>query len=369
MSGLTRRQILLAGLALPLAGCGNDFSDSFEESLPKRLGAGGLAALVEQARREGSLMVYGAPSQDKFGRWTVLFEREFGIPVEYYRGPSNSVYQRFVQEQRAGRRLADIISISDLNVIRDGVRKGMISRYTPQTASLFPQAARLDAAAYPLFVSLSPVAWNTRIVPPDLQAALSADPLRAILDPRLMDRIVLVDIAAGGPQLATSANLTNRGARQYGWDYLRRIAAQRPAIVRTSPVILDRVIAGDAWVALDGYDSIFAPAAVAGAPIAFSYPDPVAAAPFYVSVARHAAHPFAARLFSEWSTSIAAQNSLAMITNTQVLIRGFEDRRVIRSMPWYRPPHALYLEWQQDPQLRDEELHDYFRRWRATMEG
>jgi iron(III) transport system substrate-binding protein len=370
MTSLSRRQLLLASLALPLAGCSNDFSDAFEDSLPKSSDeAGGFDALVAKAKAEGALMVYGAPSQDKFGRWTTLFEKEFGIPVGYYRGPSSAVYQRFVQEQRAGRRLADVVSISDLNVIGDGVRKGMIARYTPRTAALYPATARLDAAAYPLFVSLSPVAWNTRVVPADLQRALAADPLRAILDPRLKDRIVMVDIASGGPQLATSANLTNRGADRYGWAYLERIAAQRPTIARTSPVILDSVIAGDAWAALDGYDSIFAPAAAAGAPLAFAYPDPVAASPFYVSVTRHAAHPYAARLFSEWSTSVAAQNSLASITNTQVLIKGFKDERTILKMPWYRPPRNLYLEWQQDPMLQNENLRDYVRRWRTVMEG
>lgn len=370
MTGISRRHFIATGLALPLAGCGNDFSDAFEDSLPRRVDqAGDFDALVAKAKAEGGLLVYGAPSQDKFGRWTKLFEREFGIPVSYYRGPSNSVYQRFVQEQRAGRRLADIISISDVNVIGDGVRKGMIASYAPRTAELYPANARLDGGAYPLFVSLSPVAWNTRVVPQDLQARLAADPLGAILDPRLKDRIVMVDIAAGGPQLATSANLTNRGADRYGWAYLERIAAQRPTVARTSPVILDSVIAGDAWVAFDGYDSIFAPAAAAGAPLAFSYPDPVAASPFYVSVARHAAHPYAARLFSEWSTSVAAQNSLASITNTQVLIRGFKDERSILKMPWYRPPKNLYLDWQQDPALQLENLHDYIRRWRALMEG
>lgn len=370
MTGFSRRDLLLTGLALPIAGCSNDFSDTFEDSLPTSAErAGGFDQLVAKAKAEGALMVYGAPSQDKFGRWTALFEREFGIPVSYYRGPSNTVYQRFAQEQHAGRRIADIISISDLNVIEDGVRKGMIARYTPRTSGLFPQNAQLQGAAYPLFVSLSTVAWNTRVVPPDLQEALARDPLRALLDPRLKDRITLVDIAAGGPQIATSANLTNRGARQYGWPYLERLARQRPTIARTSPVILDSVTAGDAWVAFDGYDSIFAPAAVAGGPLAFVYPDPVAASPFYVSVARHAAHPFAARLFSEWSTSLAAQQALATITNTLVLIRGFRDERTIRDMPWYKPPRNLYLEWQRDPQLQNENLRDYFRRWRALMGG
>lgn len=370
MTELSRRQMIASGAAVLLAGCSGSSHDAADDHLPDTLAkAGGMDALVAKARAEGQLLIYGSPSQDKFLRWTKQFEKRFGIPVQYYRSPSNAVYQRFVQEQHAGRRLADILSISDLNVIADGAQKRMIARYTPQTAAQFPATARLDGIAYPLFVSLSAVGWNTSIVPADLQRHLSDDPLAALLDPRLKGRIVMVDVSAGGPQLATSANLVVNLAGRYGWPYLSKLAAQQPMIVRTGPVALDGVTAGDYWVAFDGYDSLFAPQAAAGAPIAFRYPDPVAASPFYLSVARHAAHPYAARLFAEWAASLEAQNSLAVITNTQVLIKGFQDARPVRTLPWYRAPDHLYLDWQTDPRFQHEDLRDFYRRWHTVFGG
>ena len=370
MTELSRRQMIASGLGLLLAGCGRSLTDAPDEHMPIDLaGAGGMDSLIAKARAEGQLLIYGSPSQDKFARWTKLFERKYGIPVQYYRSPSNAVYQRLVQEQHAGRRLADILSISDLNVIGDGAQKRMIARYTPRTAAQFPASARLDGIAYPLFVSLSAVAWNTRVVPADLQEHLSRDPLAAMLDPRLKGRIVSVDVTAGGPQLATSANLAVNQASRYGWEYLEKIAAQQPVVTRTGPVVLDGVTAGDYWATLDGYDSLFAPQAAAGAPVAFRYPDPVAASPFYLSVVGHAPHPYAARLFSEWATSLEAQNSLAVITNTQVLIKGFTDARPVRKLPWYRPPERLYLGWQTDQRFQHEELRDFYRRWHTVVEG
>lgn len=353
-----------------LAGCASSFSDAEEDKLPTDLaGVGGMAALAVKARAEGGLLIYGAPSQDKFSRFLKLFERRYGIAVQYYRSPSNAVYQRLMQEQRAGRKLADVLSISDLNVIADGAKKGVIARYVPRTAKLFVPGATLDGLAYPLFVTLSAVGWNTRVVPLDLQAKLAADPLNAVLDPRLKDRMIVVDITAGGPQLATSANLALNQPDGYGWEYLEKIALQRPTIARSSPVVLDAVSAGDSWVAFDGYDSLFAPQAVIGAPIAYSYPDPVAASPFYCSVVRHAAHPYSARLFAEWASSVEAQNALATITNTQVLIDGFHDERPVLKMPWYRAPKHLYLQWQTDERLQHEELQDFIRKWRSVFEG
>lgn len=361
---LSRRRLMSAGLGMLVAGCSAPFSGE-DEHLPADLAAaGGMARLIARARAEGQLLIYGSPSQDKFSRWTKLFERRFGIPVKYYRSPSNAVYQRLAQEQHAGRRLADILSISDLNVIADGAKKRMIARYTPQTAQHFPATARLDAVAYPLFVTLSAVAWNTRLVPADLQQHLLADPLAALLDPRLKGRLVTVDVTAGGPQLATNANL----ARRYGWSYLERLARQEPVLVRTGPVVLDGVTAGDYWATLDGYDSLFGPQAVAGAPVAFRYPDPVAASPFYLSVVNHAPHPFAARLFSEWATSFEAQHSLAVITNSRVLIDSFGDDRPVTKLSWYRAPRQLYLEWQYDAKFRNEDLRDFYRRWHAVFE-
>ena len=366
--GPSRRQLVSAGLGLLVTGCGAPFKGD-DEHLPTDLAsAGGIDRLIARARAEGQLLIYGSPSQDKFARWTKLFERRFGIPVKYYRSPSNAVYQRLVQEQHAGRKLADILSISDLNVIADGAKKRMIARYTPQTARRFPTTARLDAIAYPLFVTLTAVAWNTRLVPPDLQRHLSADPLAALLDPRLKGKLVTVDVTAGGPQLATNANLAVNLAGRYGWPYLERVAGQEPVLVRTGPVVLDGVTAGDYWATLDGYDSLFGPQAVAGAPVAFRYPDPVAASPFYLSVVNHAPHPYAARLFSEWATSQEAQHSLAVITNSQVLIDGFDDDRPVARLPWYRAPQHLYLAWQYDAKLRNEDLRDFYRRWHTVFE-
>jgi iron(III) transport system substrate-binding protein len=370
VTDLSRRELLGAGAAtLLLAGCGVTENPA-DDRLPGDLrAAGGMESLIAKARAEGGLLIYGSPSQDKFLRWVKLFEHRYGIPVQYYRSPSSTVYQRLTQEYRAGRRLADLLSISDVAAIRDAAAKRVVTHYTPADARRFPVAGRIDGIAYPLFVTAGATAWNTGQVPADLQANLAADPLGAMLDPRLKGRIVAVDVTAGGPQLATNANLTANLAGRYGWPYLRRLAAQEPVVVRTGPVVLDGIVAGDYWATLDGYDSLFAPAAVAGAPIAFRYPDPAPACPFYLSVMRRAAHPYAARLFAEWASSIDGQSSLATITNSQVLIEGFADKRAIRSLPWYRAPEKLYLDWQSDPHFANEDLRDYYRAWHTAMES
>ncbi|TKT69799.1 extracellular solute-binding protein [Aquamicrobium sp. LC103] len=353
-------RLVLAGAPMALA-AGHVHAQS---EIPANLEqAGGIEALAELAKAEGNLLVYGAPSQDKFEVWVRDFEQQYGIDVQYYRGPTNTIFQRFVQEQRSGRNQADIVALSDLTVIETGEEAGYIASYTPQNAALFPENMRKDAIAYPLFLTVSTVGWNTRVVPEDLQKALFEDPLAALLDPRLKGKIAVVDVTAGGPQLATSANLVYNLEDQYGWEYLEKLAAQDPAIIRTSPVVLDGVIAGDYWATTDAYTSLFAAQAVNGAPIAFQAPDTAAASIFYTSVAENAPNPHAARLFTEWATSLEAQNSLAEITEGDVVIEGWEDRRKVSRFDWYRPASTLYVEWQSDERFRDEELRSFYARW------
>src|SRR6266513_1695961 len=65
--------------------------------------AGGIDQLIAKAKSEGALLLYGAPSQDKMEEWFKGFQQKYGIPVQYYRAPSNPLYQRFAREQQAGR--------------------------------------------------------------------------------------------------------------------------------------------------------------------------------------------------------------------------------------------------------------------------
>jgi ABC-type uncharacterized transport system YnjBCD substrate-binding protein len=103
-----------------------------QDALPTSLSnIGTMDDLVAKAKQEGSVLVYGAPSQDKFAEWAKGFEDKYGITVQYYRAPTNQVYQRFTQEQQVGRNQADAMAVSDINLYTDGISKGYFAQYTP----------------------------------------------------------------------------------------------------------------------------------------------------------------------------------------------------------------------------------------------
>lgn len=355
---------LLSSICLSATLAGLPVAAMAQTAEPENLAQiGTYEELVSKAQAEGSLMIYGAPSQDKMERWLRGFTEEFGIEVQYYRAPSNTVYQRFEQEQRANRNLADILSLSDLAIVLNGVESGYIAAYTPQTEDQFPESMVEEEHAYPLFLSVSTVGWNTRVVPEDLQQKLFEDPLGALLDPRLKDKIAVTDVTAGGSQLATNANIIYNQEAEYGWDYLAKLADNGAVVVRSSTAILDGVIAGDFWATTDAYTSLFAAKVAEGAPLAFQAPEPAATSIFYTSVAANAPHPHAARLFTEWALTLDAQQSLTQISAGESAMNGWVDSRGIIDFEWYRPAKELYVDWQRDERLQGEALTEFYARW------
>jgi ABC-type Fe3+ transport system substrate-binding protein len=330
--------------------------------------AGGTAKLVSAAKKEGSLLFYCTASQDKMAAWVKGFTAKYGIKVQIYRAPTNPLYQRFSQEEQIGKNQADVIQVSDLNTVNSAVAKGYIAQYTPATAGQFPADAVVASRAYPMYTTLSAVGWNTKVVPQDLQAKLdSGDPLAALLDPRLKGKITVADVTAGGPELASDSNIVYNLQNQYGWDYLKKLAQQKPTVLGSTTDIIDRVVSGDYWATLDGYSSVFAPQAVGGAPVAFRSLPTSSSSLFYLSAVAQAPHPYAARLFDEWATGLEAQTSLANVTQADVLIKGWKDTRKVASQPWYRKPTTLWSGWATDPRLKGDQLTAFYKQWQGLF--
>jgi iron(III) transport system substrate-binding protein len=353
---------------LVAAACGSSSSGSTTKKVTDVSAAGGMSQLVSQAKKEGTVLFYCTASQDKMAAWVKGFTAKYGIQVQIYRAPTNPLYQRFSQEEEVGRDKADVLQVSDLTTVKDAINKKYLAKYAPQTAGQFPSGAIVPNYAYPMYTSLSAVAWNTKLVPKDLQAKLDgSDPLNALLDPRLKGKVAAVDVTAGGPELANDATIALHLASKYGWPYVRKLAAQKPTIVDSTTSVLDAVESGDDWATVDGYSSVFGPGAVAGAPVAFRNMPDASSSEFYFGTVQQAPHPYAARLFEEWATSLPAQSSLANITQADVLINGWKDTRKVSKEPWYHSPNTVWTGWVNDPRIAGSNLQSFYNKWQGYM--
>jgi len=335
-----------------------------QDAVPQTLDqTGGMDALISKAKAEGELLLYGAPSADKVTLWVKPFQDKYGIPVQYYRAPTNPLYQRFAQEAQVGRVQADAIAISDLNVLKDAISKNMIAKYTPSRADAFNPDTTIPSLAYPLYITLEATGWNTRVVPEDLQKKLQEDPYGALLDPRLKGKIAMVTVLAGGPQIAANANRVINLADKYGWPYMEKLAKQDVAVLSSTTALLDALIAGDYWVSPDANPSVFGPKVIDGAPIAFVTPEVASATQFSLSLANNAPHPYAARLFAEWASSQEAQESLAVITESDIGLKEWTDNRKTKKLPWYQPAKEIWLGAPDLPELQGDKLKEFYAKW------
>jgi ABC-type Fe3+ transport system substrate-binding protein len=360
--------LLAAGLLVLTAACGSSKSTSTAKNISTVAAAGGMDTLVSKAKQEGTLLFYCTASQDKVAAWVKAFTAKYGIKVQIYRAPTNPLYQRFSQEEEVGKNQADVIQLSDLNTVQTAISKGYMATYAPASAAQFAPATVVANKAYPMYTTLSAVGWNTQKVPADLQTQLKGtDPLTALLDPRLKGKVAVVDVTAGGPELASDANIVYNQSAQYGWPYLKKLGAQKPAVVDSTTTVLQDVVSGEYWATLDGYSSVFAPQVVTGAPIAFRPLPTSSSAEFYLSSVEQAPHPYAARLFEEWATGLDAQTSLSNITQADVLIKGWVDNRKVKSEPWYTAPQSLWNGWATDPRLKGDQLKSFYSQWQGIF--
>ena len=119
-SGLTRRLLLGAALGAPA------IISARAQSKP-----GITDELVKAAQKEGVLSYYHNSDIGPTGQWTETFSKRFGIQMKNMRLPSYPLFDRWLNESRVGRHLADLIQITDPTLLSYANKQGFVANYVP----------------------------------------------------------------------------------------------------------------------------------------------------------------------------------------------------------------------------------------------
>jgi iron(III) transport system substrate-binding protein len=152
-------------------------------------------------------------------------------------------------------------------------------------------------------ILISPIAYNTNLVKKE-DAPKS---FRDLLDPKWKDKLVKAHPAYSG----TIMNSTFEVARDLGWDYFVKLAAQNVMQVQSATDTPKRISVGERAVMVDGAGYLVIRYKEAGQPVEIVYPEegtPLATGPS--AVFKGAPNPNAARLFQNWMHSREAQQLL-----------------------------------------------------------
>jgi iron(III) transport system substrate-binding protein len=251
-----------------------------------------LQKLIEGARKEGSLSLYTSRVAEDTAPVIEAFTRKYGVDVQVWRGSNRVVLQRVVQERRAGRCAADVIS-SGTPALEPLHREQLLQAVrSPTLAELIPQALSPHGEWAGININIISAAYNTNLVRPN-EVPKSYNDLK---DPRWKGRL-----AIEADDVDWFAAVVGKLGEAAGLQLFRDIVRTNGVSTRTGhTLIANMVAAGEIPLALTVYSYKPDQLARAGAPIRTLYLAPVIALATGVSVTRCATRPHAALLFHEF---------------------------------------------------------------------
>ena len=147
--------VLAAAMTLSMAACGKFDTGAAGDSKPASAeksseaagdngaAASGMDALIEAAKAEGSLTVYGSCEEAYLSAACQKFEELYGIQVDYQRLSTGEVYTKI--EEEAGKPSADVWFGGTTDPYNEAVTAGLLEPYAAQNASHLVSDSYKDA--------------------------------------------------------------------------------------------------------------------------------------------------------------------------------------------------------------------------------
>src|SRR5437763_11242591 len=125
--------------------------------------------LVAAAKKEGTVVFYTSIELQTAEKLAKAFEAAHpGIKVQVERNGCERIVQRLGQERGSGIKAADLVECSDMTALLDWKRQGWLAPFVPADVEKWPAEQRdPDGFFATERFTLSPIAYNTRLVKPE----------------------------------------------------------------------------------------------------------------------------------------------------------------------------------------------------------
>jgi iron(III) transport system substrate-binding protein len=203
------------------------------------------AKLIDAAKKEGKVVVYGSLESDTTETIKSAFEKKTGIEVEYWRASATKVMDRALSEYRAGRPLFDVILTND-NPMQIMFKEGIFANYNSPTAKDFPKDA-IDPNLGPRYRNvIIGVIYNKSIIKP----ADAPKSLEDLLKPQYRGKLVMPDPTQHTTTTQWVASLWKLMGKEKADKYIRDLAAMKPVLVESLLPAAERVTTGETPIAI-----------------------------------------------------------------------------------------------------------------------
>ena len=223
--------------------------------------------VLRAANAEGKVLFYTSVELELAEKVKAAFEAKYPqIRVQVERSGSERIFQRLGQEYGSRIYNGDVVNTSDAAHYTVWKRQGWLAPYVPEDVKNHfpPEHVDPDGQFATWRASLSPLGYNTKYITAGDAPKSFAD----LLEPRWRGLIVKAHPGYSG----TILTATYETARDLGWEYFRKLAAQRVMQVQSAVEPPKKVAIGERPVMADGNEYVLFSLKAAGNPIEVVYP-------------------------------------------------------------------------------------------------
>ena len=201
--------------------------------------------LVEAAKKEGKVTVYGSLETDSAEAVFKVFRQQTGIELEYWRASSTKVMDRALTEYRAGKPGFDVILTND-NPMQILLKEGIFANYESPSAKEFTKES-IHPNLGPRYRNVMiGILYNKSIIKP----AEAPTSIEDLLKPQYRGKIVMADPTQHTTTTQWVASLEKMMGKEKAEKFISDLAAMKPIMVESLLPVAERVASGESPVGI-----------------------------------------------------------------------------------------------------------------------
>ncbi len=250
--------------------------------------------LIEAAKKEGRLVLYGTMQTDIFELLHKSFQKKTGITIDYWRTSATKVTERALSEARAGKALFDLV-MSTEDTMRIMLKEGILTQYDSPMSKDFPKEA-IDPQLGPRARNhIIGIVYNKEIIKP----ADAPKTLEDLVKPQYRGKLVMADPTLHTTTAQWLVNVHKLIGKDKSEKFVRDLAAMKPTLVESFNPAADRVTSGEFPIAITYVYYVYLNG-IKGAPIDYVRTGKFLGDASYLTLHNKAPHPNAAKAFIDF---------------------------------------------------------------------
>ena len=252
------------------------------------------STLIEAAKKEGRLVLYGTMQTDIFELLQKSFQKKTGITIDYWRTSATKVTERALSEARAGKALFDLV-MSTEDTMRIMLNEGILAKYDSPMSKEFPKDA-IDPQLGPRARNhIIGIVYNKGTIKPDDAPKTLED----LVKPQYRGKLVMPDPTLHTTTAQWLVNVHKLIGKDKSEKFVRDLAAMKPTLVESFNPAAERVTSGEFPIAITYVYYVYLHG-IKGAPIDYVRTGKFLGDASYLSLHNKAPHPNAAKAFIDF---------------------------------------------------------------------